>query len=168
MAGGNDSGADWREDQFHGGRTYTPDETGISRIPHIARKVRTFEPMSGTAVVVAGDEEAGAALSAALRERGIEARCHGSSDLAGDLVELEADLVEQGPDAAVAAGSGQGALALAITASKLGVPVAALTEAAPDADRAAEARIIAALATLDAGSDPLRAAESIAAWLERP
>ena len=78
--------------------------------------------MSGTAVVLAGDEEAGAALGAALRERGIEARFHGSSGLAPDLVDLEADLTEQGPNAAVAAGSGQGALALAITASKLGVP----------------------------------------------
>ncbi len=121
--------------------------------------------MSGTAVVVAGDEEAGAALGAALRERGIEARFHGSSGLAPDLVDLEADLTEQGPNAAVAAGSGQGALALAITASKLGVPVVALQDAAPD-DRTREARIIATLATLDAGSDPVRAAESIATWLE--
>ena len=82
-------------------------------------------------------------------------------------MDLEADLAEQGPNAAVAAGSGQGALALAITASKLGVPVvAALQDAAPG-DRTGEARIIATLATLDAGSDPVRATESIAAWLER-
>ncbi len=81
-------------------------------------------------------------------------------------MDLEADLAEQRPNAAVAAGAGQGALALAITASKLGVPVAALQGAAPG-DRTGEARIIATLATLDAGSDPSRAAESIATWLER-
>ena len=122
--------------------------------------------MSGTTVLVAGDEEAGAAVGVALRERGIETRFQESSGLVHDLVDLEAGLAEQRPSAAVAAGSGQGALALAITASKLGVPVVALTDAVPDPDRAAEARILATLATLEVGSDPVRAAESIATWLQ--
>jgi len=44
--------------------------------------------------------------------------------------------------------------------------VAALPDATPDGDRADEGRILATLATLHAGAEPVDAAGSIAAWLE--
>jgi hypothetical protein len=165
VAGGAESGGDWREEQFHDGGTYTPEGTGICSTTHIGRKLRTFEPMTGANVVVAGTEEAGTALAAALGERGVDARFLATDGLAGALAALEADLEERKPDAAVAAGSGGGALALAITAAKLGVPLAVVADVT-EGDRADEGRILATLSSLEAGGDPAQAAERIAAWLE--
>ena len=78
---------------------------------------------------------------------------------------MERELSDDRPEAAVTVGAGEAALALAITAGKLGVPTAAVGAGAAGAKRADEARILTTLASFDAGSDPLRAAELIASWL---
>jgi len=113
-------------------------------------------------ILLAGDAEAVGRLESALAEHGFEARTHPSEGLPGSLVALERELEGEPPDAAVAVGAGEDALALAITASKLGVPLAACLDASdPPADR----RILSTLAELEAGSDPARAADLIASWL---
>ena len=66
---------------------------------------------------------------------------------------IEEALEAERPDAAVAVGTGEAALALAITASKLGVPLAA-SAGAVERDGADERRILATLAALDAGAGP--------------
>jgi threonine dehydratase len=77
---------------------------------------------------------------------------------------LAKSLLADRPAAAVAVGAGNAALTLAITASKLGIPVVAAPgeEARPDADAA---RILATLAELDARAEGERASHVIAAWL---
>jgi len=86
--------------------------------------------------------------------------------LAETLVGIERELEDERPDAAVAVGTDEAALALAITASKLGVPLAAAAPVPGTVPGTEDAgRILATLATLDAGSDPARAADLIASWL---
>ena len=122
--------------------------------------------MPGLNVVLAGEKEPSEALEWALREHGIEARCYPADSLPDALVGIEKELSEGRFAAAVAVGTGDAALALAITASKLGVPLARLEGADPGADRG---RALAALASLEAGSDPAQAADLIASWLaEQP
>jgi hypothetical protein len=130
----------------------------------LPRKVRTFDPVPDQDVVLAGEKSASAALESALRERGIEARFHPTNGLPDALVGIEKELSDERPAGAVAVGTGEGALALAITASKLGVPLACVggQESTADAD---QSRILATLASLDGGSDPVRAADLIASWL---
>ena len=126
--------------------------------------------MSGENVVLAGENEAGKALSGALDEHGIESRLLAADDLAGALVGMEEALEGRRPDAAVAVGLDRAALALAITASKLGVPLAFVggSEARDGGD---EDRILTTLAAFDAGSeastDPAGAAARIASWLRK-
>ena len=119
--------------------------------------------MTGQNVVLAGEKTASEALETALRESGLEARIHPTDGLAEALVDIERELEDRRPDAAVAVGTGDAALALAITASKLGVPLASVPGTVPGTEDAG--RILATLASLDAGSDPARAADLIAAWL---
>ena len=120
--------------------------------------------MSGESVVIAGEKEAGAALSGALSERGIDSRFLETSTLPEALVGIE-EVLEQGrPDAAVAVGFGGEALALAITAAKLGVPLA-FAGGGEARDGRDEDRILTTLAELDAGSETAGAADLIASWL---
>ncbi len=143
--------------------------TGLTPVPSIGRKLRTFELMAGQYVVLAGEKGASEGLEAALRESGLEARSHATGGLAEALVTIERDLEDARPDAAVAVGTGEAALALAVTASKLAVPLAWVPGTVPGTGDADESRILATLASLDAGSDPARAADLIASWLsEQP
>jgi hypothetical protein len=122
--------------------------------------------MPGQNVVLAGEKDASEALERALGEHGLEARIQPAEGLSEALVGIERELEGNRPAAAVAVGTGESALALAITAGKLGVPLACVPgtggEAAGDAD---QRRILATLAALDAGSDPARAADLIALWV---
>jgi UDP-N-acetylglucosamine:LPS N-acetylglucosamine transferase len=131
--------------------------------------------------LVVGHAEPAAALTSALAERGIGAELHALprapddravASLAESLVELERRLTDERPALAVGVGSGDAALALAITAAKLGVPLVAwVEEAAPVAGdlEEAEARILVTLADFDAGPvgdgvAAFEAAERIASW----
>ena len=120
--------------------------------------------MPGQNVVLVGDKAASQALGAALRKVGVEALIQPANGLSEALVAIESEVELRRPDAAVAVGTGEEALALAITAAKAGVPVAvsAGSDPAHNPDRN---RILATLAELDAGPDPARAADLIAAWL---
>lgn len=121
--------------------------------------------MPGQIVVLAGDKAASQTLAAALREAGVGPRIQLVDGLSDTLVAIEVELERSRPDAAVAVGTGEEALALAITAAKAGVPVAVSAGSDPvhNSDRN---RILATLAELDAGPDPARAADLIAAWLQ--
>ena len=112
-------------------------------------------------VVIAGEPETGAALAEFLRERGVAADYHTGNGLAETFVVLERHL-EEGAEAAVAVGTGEAAVTLAITAAKGGIPLARTAGGDWDPDRA---RILATLAELDAGPETGRAADLIAAWL---
>jgi len=121
--------------------------------------------MPGTSLFLAGDSDGVEALQSALSEQGIAVRSATVSDMAAALVGMEQRLEGDRPAAAVAVGVGESAVALGITASKLGIPlIACLGEAGGDAD-GAKHRILTTLATLEAGADPERAASVIAAWL---
>ncbi len=138
--------------------------TGITLSINIGRKLRTFELMPGRNVVLAGEKDASEALDAALRALGFEPRVHAPEGFPGALVSLERALEENRPDAVVAVGTNEDAVALAITAGKLGVPLAA-AGAADGTEAVDERRIIRTLATIDAGADNSRAADLIATWL---
>ena len=125
--------------------------------------------------LVAGSEAPAAALVAALAEREIEAERYDAPDsgeravatLAEALVALEQRLESGNLALAVAVGSGDAPTALAVTAAKLGVPLAAWAGedgAGGELDQA-ELRIIATLAGCDVGSAPVaEAALKIASW----
>jgi hypothetical protein len=163
VAGGAETGGEWCEDEFHACWNLYPWVDGITPVLSIGRKVRTFEPMSGHNVVVAGEKEAGTALESALRGLGVDARFLAAGGLTEALVGDERELELSRPDAAVAVGTGEGALALAITATKLGVPLATV----PGTEGPADAlRILATLADLDTGPGTDRAAGLIASWLD--
>lgn len=123
--------------------------------------------MTGTKVVLAGDKDASEALEAALRDAGLEARIHSASGLVDALQGIERELEGDRPDAAVTVGTGEAALALAITAGKLGVPVAACLGEAASAEEADRRRILATLASLEVGPDSEGAADRIASWLSQ-
>jgi hypothetical protein len=120
--------------------------------------------MPGQNVVLAGEKDASGALDIALRAIGFESRIHAPEGLPAALVTLERALEDDRPDAAVAVGTNEDAVALAITAGKLGVPLAA-AGAGEGAEAADERRIIMTLATIDAGAHSSRAADVIATWL---
>ena len=120
--------------------------------------------MTGQNVILAGEKEALAALEAALRNLGFKPRMHGPEGLPGALVSLEQALEADRPDAVIAVGTGEDALALAVTASKLGVPLAT-AGTAEGAESPDQRRILRTLATIDAGGDTSRAADLIASWL---
>ena len=114
-------------------------------------------------VLIAGEAPAGEALAEALREQGVGAHFQPSNGLAEAFAEIESHLEESRPAGVVAVGTGEGALTLAITAAKLGIPVArAPGDEGPAPDGA---RILATLAGLDAGAEGERAADLIAAWV---
>lgn len=122
--------------------------------------------MPGTSLFLAGDSEGVDALESALSERGIATRSAAVSGMTAALVEQEQTLENQRPAAVVSVGTGESALALAITAGKLGIPlIACLGEPDGDAD-GAKHRILKTLATLQADANPERAAGVIAAWLQ--
>lgn len=131
--------------------------------------------------LVAGHAEHAAGLASALAERGLDAETYvseaeGERDamaLADALVALEVRLA--GGDAvAVAAGVGDSSIALAVTAAKLGVPLASWPQPQnqPQDDLAAgERRIIATLASLEVGRSgdevsPEEAARLIRDWAD--
>ncbi len=121
--------------------------------------------MSGRNVVLAGDQAASEALEAALDRTGAHATYQRSDGLPEALVAIEQGLEDDRPDAVVAVGAGDAAMALAITAGKLGIPLVISRVddvAGEDQDKN---RILATLASLDAGPDPRRAADLIAAWM---
>jgi hypothetical protein len=131
--------------------------------------------------LVVGHAEPAAALTSALSDRGIDAELHAPARAAGGraiealaaaLIELEARLEAERPRLAIAVGTGDAPLALAISAAKLGVPVVAWVEdpgrAAEELDRAEE-RILRVLADMDAGPigdgvAAFEAAERISSW----
>src|SRR5688572_6794442 len=117
--------------------------------------------------LLAGAAEPVATLSAALSERGVDARAHPAEGLAGSLTGIEHELERSRPACAVAVGAGEEALALALTAAKAGVPVAQAPAGSGTGGDSDAARAIAALAEFDAGPEPARAADLIATWIGR-
>ena len=122
--------------------------------------------MTGRNVVLAGETDASQALVSALREHDLEAQFHPEERIADALVGIEQSLEGQRPAGAVAVGTGEAALALAITAGKLGVPLAASLGEAQTEEDADRRRILVTLASLEVGPDPARAGNLIAAWLD--
>jgi len=118
--------------------------------------------MPRSKILLAGGAQAAAALQSALRKHGADAQVVRSQDLAAALVDMERLLQDERPQAAVAVGTGDDALALAIAASKLGVPLAACLDKAAAED---ERRILVTLAVLETGPEPDRAADVIATWV---
>jgi hypothetical protein len=126
--------------------------------------------------LVVGHAEPAAALTSALTELHIEAEllaparppeAAAVAGLAESLVDLERRLTDAPPALAVAVGTDDASLALAITAAKLRVPLAGWVDAGSgDGDLAqAEARIITTLADLECdGAGPAEAAARIASW----
>lgn len=132
-----------------------------------------------------GHSEPAGALTAALLEQGIAAELYAparaSSDrgvgtLASSLLELEKRLSEPRSDLAVAVGLGDAALAAAIVAAKLRIPLVAWVEGSGGANgelELAERRILDQLADLDAGPvgdgpAAIEAARAIAEWAAAP
>ncbi|HEY8467901.1 MAG TPA: hypothetical protein VIL04_13985 [Solirubrobacterales bacterium] len=109
--------------------------------------------------LVSGEPEPAAALAEALRERGAEVElvaggadpaARAVAELARGLTELERLAADGGLDVAVAVGLGDAAIALALVAAKLGVPLITCQrseDALGDAELAhAEWRILGELA----------------------
>jgi hypothetical protein len=111
-------------------------------------------------ILVSGDKPAAVGLEAKLRESGFEPRAVSAGPLAHSLGALERELQGTRHSAALAVGRGDGALALAITAGKLGVPLAALLDSAEA--QTDEGRAIATLASLGVAAEPEAVASLIA------
>lgn len=128
-----------------------------------------------------GHSEPAGALTSALAEAGVEAGLHivprapagrGAEQLAAAFVELERRLACEPADLAVAVGLGDGPVALAVVAAKLGIPLVAWVEDGqpPNGElERAERRILDQLADFDAGpigdgAAAHEAAAAIAAW----
>ncbi len=108
-------------------------------------------------VALAGEAEPVAALQAAFRTEGIRASVLPADGLAADLTELERRLADERPHACVSVGTSEGALAFAITAAKLGIPLAACLDGsslATDGTAAATRRILSTLAGLATEASP--------------
>lgn len=133
--------------------------------------------------LIAGAGEPPAELAAALRARGVEAEL-GSPEpadgerrvarLARALVELERAATERDYELAVAVGTGDASIALALDATKLGIPLLACLppEPGPGELERAEWRILSELAQerleLDGASGADALAERILAWAGAP
>jgi hypothetical protein len=132
--------------------------------------------------LVVGHSEPAGALTSALSEQGVEAELHAVprapegravGELAAALVDLEGRLAARSSDVAIAVGTGDAPVALALVAAKLSVPLVAWVErdegvAGPL--ELAERRILGELANLDAGPvgdgpAAFEAARRIAGWL---
>ena len=113
-------------------------------------------------IIIAGDSSTTEALARALRENDHDARIHAQIGLADSLVALEREL--GAATAAGAVGSSPAALALALTAAKLGTPLAACPGPAAAEDEDSR-RAIATLASLEVTEDAPRAAALITDWL---
>jgi hypothetical protein len=119
-------------------------------------------------VLLAGDAERVAALVSALRERGVST-AHAGDDpsLVESLVSLESGIQAEPPNLAVGVGTGEVAIALAVTAPKLGVPFTAWASAD---ERPDERRILETLSENELSvqeGDAGETAERIAAWLAK-
>jgi hypothetical protein len=131
--------------------------------------------------LVVGHADPAAALTSALSEQGIEAELHlipkpedarAVAALGEALVELERRMTDDRPGLAIGVGTGDAQVALAVTASKLGVPLVAWVEDEQAGDEElerAERRILVTLSDLDAGPvgdgvATFEAAERIASW----
>jgi 7-keto-8-aminopelargonate synthetase-like enzyme len=114
-------------------------------------------------ILLAGEAVAAAALESALKERAFDALVLSAPSLPAALVETEERLQSESAEAAVAVGASEEALALAISASKLGVPLAVYVDETGAED---QRRILASLATLQTDADVERAADVIASWLD--
>jgi len=117
-------------------------------------------------VLLAGDAEMAAALASALGELGLGGT-HAADEpsLAESLVSLESLIQAERPNLAVGVGSGEAALALAVTAPKLDVPFTAWLAAdeRPDERRILETLSLDELPAHEGAAD--ETAERIAAWL---
>ncbi len=136
----------------------------------------------GVKALIAGDLNAATALASGLVQSGLDvehdpsldgAEGRDASAIALGVRTLERRLAEFEPAIAVAVGTGDFALALALGAAKLGIPLVGW----PGPDRAvappdlADARIIAQLAEVDAGAtasdgDATAAAARIREWAD--
>lgn len=131
--------------------------------------------------LVVGHADPAAVLTSALNDRGVEAELHALPraqpgravvELAAALTQLEARLEDGRPALTVAVGVGDAPLALAVTASKLRIPLVAWAgdpDASGDDLEQAEERILRTLADLDAGAvgdgvAAFEAADRIASW----
>lgn len=147
-----------------------PPQGWTNRCPHHRPLVANDEACVGCAtmdVLLAGDDDHGAALESALRERGFGTRRFDDpGELAGMLVALEEILQGEAPRLALGVGSGDASLALAISAPKLGVPFVAWLGRA-NADRPDERRILETLSAPSTllGDDISGVAERIATRL---
>ena len=163
VAGGAEADGDWDENRLHDVPTLYPGEVEILARPARVRKLRRFQPVKA---LLAGESELVQILGAALRAEGVEAEIYagetgeGPRPVARHLVELEHLLTSSSCTVAVSADASDAALALGITALKVGVTFCAFPETGED--RAAERRILAALSELDLAGDPKSAAEVIA------
>ena len=110
--------------------------------------------------MVVGPRGPAAALVDALRAEGLAAELEppvqgrSATEVAGLLAGLEERMERERPGVVAAAGVGDAAVAAAITAAKLGIPLAAWSEGAAEEVGldAAERRILLVLSGLDAGS----------------
>ncbi len=131
--------------------------------------------------LVVGHSEPAAALTSALREKGVDARLHAvpsspgqrtTGAMAEALTTLERRLEEECPRVAVGVGAGDAPLALAVSAAKLGIPFVAWVDSQNDGGSSleqGERRVLATLASLDVGpvgegEQAFQAAERIAAF----
>ncbi len=120
--------------------------------------------MPGTKIYLTGDSEVALELESALRRHGLEPEILAAPDMPAALVGMEASIEAERPRAAVSVGTGDDSLALAITASKLGIPLAACLD---ETRATGDGRILATLAALHTDSDPERAADVIVSWLSQ-
>lgn len=119
--------------------------------------------MAAAFVEIAGNPDESVRLSEALADLGVAARFQPAASLTEAFVEMEHRLESGAVPAAVAVGASREALALAVSAGKLGIPLATVPIPNPqDDDRA---RALATLTWLDAGDSVGPAATHIAAWL---
>jgi hypothetical protein len=159
---------------------------GRRESPGISAKSAVFTPaltLCRVKALVVGHADPAAVLTSALNDRGVEAELHALPraqagraviELAAALTELETRLEEDRPTLTVAVGLGDAPLALAVTASKLRIPLVAWIDD-PDAPgdelERAEQRILRTLADLDAGAigdgaAAIAAADRIASWAD--
>lgn len=183
MAGGVEAEIEGGENPLHnGGIVYVASVRTSAQIRNFggSRRAPTLRLVHA---LVVGHAEPAAALTSALSEQGIEAELHAVPrpaegravlGLADSLVALERRLTDERPALAIGVGTGDAAMALAVTAAKLGVPLVAWVEdTEPESGELelAERRILTTLADFDAGPvgdgvAAFQAAERIASWAD--